>query len=69
MEKSVSKRSPLAEVEREVLAEGQEWTRKRLEKRLQELADKEGKLSPPKSARDCPGEAVQDWLEDLRRMD
>jgi hypothetical protein len=50
----------LAEVEREVLMEGQEWTRKRLEKRLQELAEKEGKLSPPEPAGDHPGKAEQD---------
>ena len=39
--------SPLAEVEMETLAEGREWTRKRLEKKLQRLADDQGAVSPP----------------------
>jgi hypothetical protein len=39
--------SPLAEVELETLDEGREWTRKRLEKKLQRLADRQGAISPP----------------------
>ncbi len=39
--------SPLAEVEMETLEEGREWTRKRLEKKLQRLADEQGAISPP----------------------
>ncbi len=39
--------SPLAEVELETLEEGREWTRKRLEKKLQRLADRQGAVSPP----------------------
>lgn len=67
MEKSARKRSPLAEVEREVLAEGQEWMRQRMKKRLQELADKEGKISPPEPSGDHPLAAEQDQPEDVRR--
>jgi hypothetical protein len=37
----------LAEVELETLEEGREWTRKRLEKKLQRLADRQGAISPP----------------------
>jgi hypothetical protein len=37
----------LAEVEAEVLAEGREWTRRRLEERLQELAEQSGEVFPP----------------------
>lgn len=38
----------LAEIEREVIAESREWGRKRLEERLQELADQQGEaFSPP----------------------
>ena len=69
MEKNASGRSILAEMEREVLAEGQEWMRKRLEQKLGKLAETEGKISPPQSACDCPGEAVQGHAEDLRRVD
>ena len=39
--------SPLAEVELETLEEGREWRRKRLEKKLQRLADRQGAISPP----------------------
>jgi hypothetical protein len=48
MEKTNKAISLLYDVEMEVLEEGREWTRKRLEKRLQDLADKESAISPPK---------------------
>ena len=38
--------SPLAEAEMEVLEEGREWTRRRLEKKLQKMADADGGFSP-----------------------
>jgi hypothetical protein len=38
----------LREIEMEVLAEGREWTRKRLEERLQEEANRGGGVFPPK---------------------
>jgi hypothetical protein len=38
----------LAQIEAEVIAEGREWTRKRLEQRMQELADTHGEVFPPK---------------------
>jgi hypothetical protein len=45
------KRFPsLAEIEREVIAESREWGRKRLEERLQELADQQGEAFPPQPA-------------------
>ncbi len=47
MEKERFAVSPLAEVERETLEEGREWTRRRLEEKLQTIADKQGDLSPP----------------------
>jgi hypothetical protein len=37
----------LREIEMEVMAEGREWTRKRLQQRLQEAADRQGGVSPP----------------------
>ena len=37
----------LAQVEAEVMAEGREWTRKRMEARLQQLADTDGEVFPP----------------------
>lgn len=37
----------LREMEEEVLAEGREWMRKRLEKKLQEEANRQGGVFPP----------------------
>jgi hypothetical protein len=37
----------LREIEMEVLAEGREWTRRRLEERLQQEADRLGGVFPP----------------------
>lgn len=53
-----TKRSPLFELEREVLAEGQEWMRQRLEKKLQKLADQEGEHSPPRRPKDGPDQSA-----------
>ena len=41
----------LAEIEQEVVAESREWGRRRLAERLQELADRQGEVSPPGSAK------------------
>jgi hypothetical protein len=38
---------PLREIEMEVMAEGREWTRQRLQQRLQEEADRHGGVFPP----------------------
>ena len=38
---------PLREIEMEVEAEGREWTRQRLQQRLQEEADRHGEVFPP----------------------
>jgi hypothetical protein len=37
----------LREIELQVEAEGREWTRRRLEERLQQEADRDGKVFPP----------------------
>jgi hypothetical protein len=37
----------LLEIELEVLTEGREWTRKRLQERLQQEADRHGGVFPP----------------------
>ncbi len=41
----------LKELEAEVLAEGREWTRQRLQQRLQAQAEEAGALFPPPAAR------------------
>ncbi len=42
--------SSLRDIELEVLEEGREWTRRRLEQRLQEEADRHGGVFPPERA-------------------
>jgi hypothetical protein len=37
----------LREIEDEVLGEGREWMRQRLQQKLQEEADRTGRVSPP----------------------
>jgi hypothetical protein len=37
----------LAEIEAEVLAEGQEWMKGRMQEKLQQLAQKQGEIFPP----------------------
>jgi hypothetical protein len=37
----------LREIEEEVLAEGREWMRQRLQQKLQEQADRHGEVFPP----------------------
>jgi len=37
----------LRELEEEVLAEGQEWMRQRLQQKLQQQADRTGRVFPP----------------------
>lgn len=41
----------LREIEMEVMAEGREWTRQRLQQRLQEEADRQGGVFPPEPKR------------------
>ncbi len=49
----------LADIEREVIAESREWGRKRLEERLQELADQQGEVFPPESAQGSKAHAAK----------
>lgn len=48
MKTQETKELSLAQIEAEVMAEGREWTRKRMEERLQQLADTQGEVFPPK---------------------
>lgn len=45
----------LREIAVEVEAEEREWTRRRLQQRLQEEADRQGGISPPAAAEWCIG--------------
>jgi len=51
MEPTSKKFPSLADIEREVAAEGREWTRQRLQERLQQVADQHGEVFPPPAAK------------------
>jgi hypothetical protein len=57
--KNVGARS-LREIELEVLAEGREWTRRRLEQKLQEEANRQGGVFPPERAKGSPPAKAND---------
>ena len=52
--------SPLAEVELETLEEGREWTRRRLERKLQKMAQRQEAISPPEPATAPGGQVAPD---------
>ena len=63
----------LEQIEREALEEGREWTRKRIEQKIQEERKKAEKrdrlddgLSPPRPVADDPPATAQDHDPDLR---
>ena len=60
MNKPMRAVSPLAEVEMETLEEGREWTRRRLERKLQKMAECQGAISPPERAQAAQREVSRD---------
>jgi hypothetical protein len=59
----------LKEMEEEVLAEGREWMRQRLEEKLQQEAERDGRVFPPQRAKgQAPAHGV-DASEDGSRRD
>jgi len=52
----------LREIELEVLEEGREWTRRRLEQKLQEEAHRHGGIFPPQRKKGAPPQAPNDAL-------
>jgi len=44
----------LQQIELEVLAEGREWMRQRLEQKLQQEADRQGGVFPPEQPKSSP---------------
>ena len=60
MNKTGKEISPLAEAEMETLEEGREWMRKRLERKLQRLVDRQGAVSPPEPTETQGGEVPSD---------
>ena len=57
----------LREIEMEVLEEGREWTRRRLEQRLQEEADREGSVFPPQRSQSASSAQRTDATAQRRR--
>ena len=55
--------SPLAEAEMEVLEEGREWMRRRLQEKLQKRADRQGSISPPQRRAAAGHSAAEDHAE------
>ena len=66
-ERQTRRVSPLAEVELEALEAGREWTRRRIERKLQKLAHGQGAISPPEPAAHDPLPPDADTDQDLRR--
>ncbi len=57
----------LRDLELEVLEEGREWTRRRLEQRLQQEADRQGGVFPPQRSKSTSPTAGDDESTDGRR--
>jgi len=57
----------LRDIEQEVLAEGREWTRRRLEQRLQEEADRQGGVFPPQRRKGASSAKGADAPAERRR--
>ena len=57
----------LRAIELEVEAEGREWTRRRLEERLQQEADRDGKVFPPQRAQSQASSDRMDGAKHRRR--
>jgi hypothetical protein len=57
----------LLEIELEVLAEGREWTRKRLQERLQQEADRHGGVFPPQRPQSVASAEKADAAANSRR--
>ena len=57
----------LREIELEVLEEGREWMRQRLEQRLQEEADRQGGVFPPQRQKGSPSAKAADGAANRSR--
>src|SRR2546430_13967961 len=57
----------LRDIELEVLEEGREWTRRRLEQRLQEEADRQGGVFPPQREKGSPSAKANDGAANRSR--
>ena len=60
MQKQPNRISPLAQVEIQALEAGREWTRRKIERDLQKLADQQGEISPLKRSKTDPRPPASD---------
>ena len=67
MDKHKTRISPLARVEMEALEAGREWTRRKIQRDLQKLADQQGDLSPLNPPDVDPHSPPSDQTDDQRR--
>lgn len=64
MDKKEEQPRTLREIEEAVLEEGREWTRQRLQQRLQEEADRHGGVFPPQPGAGGASAATSDAVAD-----
>jgi hypothetical protein len=62
-------RQTLREMELEVMAEGREWMRRRLQEKLQQQAEREGRVFPPQPTESPTPADAEDETADGRRGD
>jgi hypothetical protein len=67
MDKQQRRISPLAQVEIQALEEGREWTRRKIERDLQKLADQQGDFSPLERPGADPDPPASDPADHRRR--
>lgn len=67
MQKQSKRISPLAQVEIQALEAGREWTRRKIERDLQKLADQQGEISPLKRPKPDPHASASDPTDEQRR--
>jgi len=68
MNKQPTRISPLAQVEIQALEAGREWTRRKIERDLQKLADQQGGLSPLGRPSARPDAGAPDRADHQRRQ-
>lgn len=68
MNKQSTRISPLAQVEIQALEAGREWTRRKIERDLQKLADQQGAFSPLHRPAADPGAPLPDPPGHQRRQ-
>jgi hypothetical protein len=67
MDKKPTRISPLARVEIEALEAGRAWTRRKIERDLQKLADQQGGFSPLQRPSADPDSPAPDQADHRRR--